>query len=171
MNSLYKVRIPENIDIEIYNNYLLIKKNNFIIKKKKSKNILVYKFKNNLFFLLESDNNILIKNYLTIIFNLMWGLEKYFFKQLILVGIGYKVQLEKDKLVFRLGLSHSVEYKIPVNIKILNPKNQNLVIYGTDLQSVTQTACQLKKLKSPEPYKGKGICYLHEKLKLKDGKK
>lgn len=171
MNSIYKVRIPENINIEIYNNYLLIKKNNFIIKKKKSKNIIVYKFNNNLFFLLDNNQNISIKNYLTIVFNLMWGLEKYFFKQLLLVGIGYKVQLENEKLIFRLGLSHSVEFKIPSNIKILNPKNQNLVVYGTDLQLVTQTACQLKKLKNPEPYKGKGICYLNEKLKLKDGKK
>jgi len=101
----------------------------------------------------------------------MWGLEKSFYKQLLLVGIGYKVQLEKDKLIFRLGFSHSIEYLIPNDIKIVNPKAQSLVVYGYDLQKVTQIASELKKLKAPEPYKGKGICYMNEKLKLKDGKK
>lgn len=171
MQSSYKVRIPENIKVEVYNNYILIQKNNIIIKKKKSKNILVYKFKNNLFFFLENTDLISIRNYLTIVFNLMWGLEKNFYKQLLLVGIGYKVQLEKDKLIFRLGFSHSVEYNIPSNIKIVNPKAQSLIVYGNDLQKVTQIASELKKLKAPEPYKGKGICYMNEKLKLKDGKK
>jgi large subunit ribosomal protein L6 len=171
MKSSYKVRIPENIKVELYNNYILIQKDNIIIRKKKSKNILVYKFKNNLFFFLENENFTSIRNYLTIVFNLMWGLEKNFYKQLLLVGIGYKVQLEKDKLFFRLGFSHVVEYIIPQDIKIVNPKAQSLVICGYNLQKVTQIASELKKLKAPEPYKGKGICYMNEKLKLKDGKK
>lgn len=171
MKSSYKVRIPENIKVELYNNYILIQKDNIIIRKKKSKNILVYKFKNNLFFFLENENFTSIRNYLTIVFNLMWGLEKNFYKQLLLVGIGYKVQLEKDKLLFRLGFSHVVEYIIPQDIKIVNPKAQSLVICGYNLQKVTQIASELKKLKAPEPYKGKGICYMNEKLKLKDGKK
>jgi len=171
MKSSFKVRIPENIKVEIYNNYILIQKGNIIIKKKKSNNILVYKYKNNLYFFLENENLVSIRNYLTIVFNLMWGLEKSFYKQLLLVGIGYKVQLEKDKLIFRLGFSHSIEYLIPNDIKIVNPKAQSLVVYGYDLQKVTQIASELKKLKAPEPYKGKGICYMNEKLKLKEGKK
>lgn len=170
MDSFFKVRIPENIKVVIFNNYILIQKNNIIIKKKKSKNILIYKYNNNLFFITLDKKN-LIRNYLTIVFNLMWGLEKNFYKQLLLVGIGYKVQLEQQKLIFRLGFSHSVEYNIPNDIKIVNPKAQSLIVYGSDLQKVTQIASELKKLKAPEPYKGKGICYMNEKLKLKNGKK
>ena len=101
----------------------------------------------------------------------MWGLEKNFYKQILLIGIGYKVQLDENILKFRLGLSHSIEYKIPEFIQILNPKPTILVIFGSDLLKVTQTAAQIKQLKMPEPYKGKGICYAIEKLKLKSGKK
>lgn len=166
----FKIRIPENIKIDIFNDYILIQKNNIIIKKKKMKNILLYKYINNLFFII-LNNNTVPRNYLTILFNLMWGLEKNFYKQLLLVGIGYKVVIENSKLIFRLGYSHPLEYIMPSDVKIINPKPQTLIVYGINLEKVTQIAAELKKLKAPEPYKGKGICYFTEKIKLKSGKK
>ena len=92
-------------------------------------------------------------------------------KRLKLVGVGYKAFLNKNLIQFRLGFSHPIFYKIPKKIEIKIVKSNSIFIFGNSIQSVTQLASIIKSYKKPEPYKGKGILYYNEKIKLKQGKK
>lgn len=96
-------------------------------------------------------------------------------QKLKFVGVGYRafdVENFKNKLLlFKLGYSHPIYFKIPNNLKTFCLKFTKLFIYGNFYQSVTQTASLIRSYKKPEPYKGKGILYETEKITLKEGKK
>ena len=97
------------------------------------------------------------------------------YKKLELVGVGYRVfSLENDLssiLHFKLGFSHPIYYKVNSDMKALCSKSTNLYIFGNSFNQITQTASSIRSYKLPEPYKGKGILYQNEKIKLKEGKK
>jgi large subunit ribosomal protein L6 len=97
------------------------------------------------------------------------------YKKLKFVGVGYRgfeVENFKDKLLMlKLGYSHSIYFKTPKNLNIFCLKLTKLFIYGNSYQDVTQTASLIRSYKTPEPYKGKGILYENEIIKLKKGKK
>jgi large subunit ribosomal protein L6 len=90
-----------------------------------------------------------------------------------IIGVGYKVFLENTKLIFKIGFSHNIIYNIPhdITIKISSQKLLTLIIFGNDLQKVNQVAAEIRALKPAEPYKGKGIKYMHEIVRRKEGKK
>lgn len=96
-------------------------------------------------------------------------------KKLTLSGIGYKVFEETVKtnkfLHFKLGNSHSLYYKIPKNITIKLIQSSKIFIFGYDFKKISQIASVIRSCKKPEPYKGKGILYSNEIIKLKEGKK
>ncbi len=102
--------------------------------------------------------------------NMIKGVQEGFSKTLILQGIGYKMELKGNKLVLTVGFSHTVEFNVPqgISLKLENP--QTLVVSGIDKQLVGQVAANIRAIKPPEPYKGKGIRYLNEKVKIKEGK-
>ena len=106
----------------------------------------------------------------TLVANAVHGVSVGFSKTLDIVGIGYRAQVEGDKLMLALGYSHPVEYKIPSGIKIAVEKNTRIVVSGPDRQLVGQTAAEIRGLRRPDPYKQKGIRYLDEVLKKKAGK-
>jgi large subunit ribosomal protein L6 len=97
------------------------------------------------------------------------------YTKLKFIGVGYKIfyteDLENKLLLFRLGFSHPIYFKIPETLKIFCLKHTKLFIYGTSYQNVFQTASIIQACKHPEPYKGKGILYENEKIQLKEGKK
>jgi len=97
------------------------------------------------------------------------------YQKLKIVGVGYRAfdveNYNKKLLMFKLGYSHSVYFKIPLSINIFCLKFTKLFIYGNSYQNITQTAALIRSYKSPEPYKGKGILYENEKIQLKEGKK
>jgi len=101
------------------------------------------------------------------------GVLKGFSAKLNIIGVGYKVFLENQTLILKLGYSHNVIYQIPkdVTIKILNQKLLTVVVFGIDLQRVNQVAAEIRSLKLAEPYKGKGIKYFNEVVRRKEGKK
>lgn len=101
--------------------------------------------------------------------NMIQGVKDGFEKRLEIKGIGYRVQLAGDKLNLSLGFSHPQEFKAPSGINFSLEKNI-IVVKGIDKQMVGQTAAQIRALKPPEPYKGKGIRYLGEEVKTKPGK-
>lgn len=96
-------------------------------------------------------------------------------KKLNLIGVGYKaflIELKSTNLVqLKLGYSHNIFFKYPQGINIKSPKADTLFILGNTIMSVAQTAALIRKCKVPEPYKGKGILYNNENIKLKEGKK
>jgi large subunit ribosomal protein L6 len=104
--------------------------------------------------------------------NMVQGVDKGFEKQLELIGVGYKAALKGKMLQLQLGFSHPVDFTIPAGIEITqDEKNKNLLtIKGIDKQLVGQVSSDLRSLRPPEPYKGKGIRYIDEKVRRKVGK-
>jgi len=102
--------------------------------------------------------------------NAVTGVTQGFSKELDIVGVGYKAQLEGNRVIFSLGFSHPVEYKIPEGIKIAVDKQTRVVVSGIDRQRVGQVAAEIRSLRKPDPYKQKGIRYAGEVLKKKAGK-
>ena len=119
----------------------------------------------------ETDNSMALwGTYASHLTNMVSGVNKPFEKKLILEGIGYKSEVKGDKIQLALGFSHPVIVAIPSGLKVTAEKN-NIVIVGSDKEMVGQFAAQLRALKKPEPYKGKGMRYADEVVKRKQGKK
>jgi large subunit ribosomal protein L6 len=101
--------------------------------------------------------------------NAVEGLTKGFEKKLEINGIGYRANMQGNKLVLQVGFSHPVEYPVPEGIQITVERNI-ITVKGTDKQKVGQTAAEIRAIKKPEPYKGKGIKYVDEVIIRKAGK-
>jgi large subunit ribosomal protein L6 len=102
--------------------------------------------------------------------NAIKGVTEGFSKDLDIVGVGYRAALEGSKVVFALGFSHPVEFKVPDGIKIAIEKQTHVTVSGIDRQKVGQVAAEIRDLRRPDPYKQKGIRYVGEVLKKKAGK-
>jgi large subunit ribosomal protein L6 len=98
------------------------------------------------------------------------GVTKGFRKDLLIIGVGYKAQITGSKLVLNLGFSHPIEYMVPQGIKVTVAENTKVAIEGCDKQLVGEVAATIRRYKKPEPYKGKGIRYVDERIVLKEGK-
>ncbi|MBL7053922.1 50S ribosomal protein L6 [Patescibacteria group bacterium] len=105
-----------------------------------------------------------------LIFNMIEGLSKGFTKQLKLVGVGYRAETRGDVLILKVGFSHLVEFPIPVGIDIKAEKDM-VTVSGIDKQAVGDTAAKIRRIRKPEPYKGRGIRYKDEVVLRKAGKK
>jgi len=103
--------------------------------------------------------------------NMVAGVTKGFEKKLALVGVGYRAQAQGDKLNLTLGFSHPVVHQMPKGVKVATPTQTEIVITGTDKQLVGQVAAEVRALRAPEPYKGKGVRYADEAIVLKETKK
>lgn len=103
--------------------------------------------------------------------NMVQGVHQGFEKKLILVGVGYRAQVQGKKLLLTLGFSHPVEYDIPAEITIETPTQTEIVVKGMNKQQVGQVAADIRIFRPPEPYKGKGIKYATEVIILKETKK
>jgi large subunit ribosomal protein L6 len=103
--------------------------------------------------------------------NMVNGVTKGFQKKLTLVGVGYRAQAQGDKLNLSLGFSHPVVHQMPEGIKCETPTQTEILIKGIDRQRVGQVAAEVRAYRSPEPYKGKGVRYADEVVKLKETKK
>ena len=103
--------------------------------------------------------------------NMVIGVSKGFEKKLSLVGVGYKAQAQGAKLNLSVGYSHPVNKDMPAGITVLTPTPTDVVIRGADRQRVGQVAAEIRTIRPPEPYKGKGIRYSDEKITIKETKK
>jgi large subunit ribosomal protein L6 len=106
----------------------------------------------------------------SLIANMVQGVTKGYQKQLEIQGVGYKAEVRPYGLQLALGYSHSIEYKAPPGIKLTAPQPTAIVIDGADKAMVGQVAAELRLLRPPEPYKGKGIRYAGEVVRRKAGK-
>ena len=103
--------------------------------------------------------------------NMVVGVSKGFEKKLSLVGVGYKAQASGAKLNLSVGYSHPVNFEMPAGITVATPTPTEIVIKGSDRQRVGQLAAEIRAVRPPEPYKGKGIRYADEKIVIKETKK
>lgn len=106
----------------------------------------------------------------TLVANMIEGVTTGFKKQLEIVGVGYKAEVRPYGLQLALGFSHAVEYRAPEGIKLSAPAPTSVIIEGANKEVVGQVAAELRSLRPPEPYKGKGIKYLGEQIRRKAGK-
>jgi large subunit ribosomal protein L6 len=106
----------------------------------------------------------------TLVANMVEGVTKGYSKQLEITGVGYKAEVRPYGLQLALGFSHQIEYKAPTGIKLTAPQPTQVVIEGADKQVVGQVAAEIRSLRPPEPYKGKGIKYAGEVVRRKAGK-
>ena len=103
--------------------------------------------------------------------NMVSGVTKGFEKKLNLVGVGFRAQAAGSKLNLQIGFSHPVAKDMPAGITVQTPSQTEIVIKGSDRQVVGQIAAEVRAIRPPEPYKGKGIRYANEKVTLKETKK
>ena len=103
--------------------------------------------------------------------NMVVGVTKGFEKKLSLVGVGYKAQATGSKLNLAVGYSHPVNFDMPAGIAVATPTPTEILIKGADRQRVGQIAAEIRAVRPPEPYKGKGIRYADEKIAIKETKK
>jgi len=107
----------------------------------------------------------------TMIANMIEGVTNGFSKELELQGVGYRAQMKGNTLNMQLGYSHDINFEAPEGIKIEAPKATTVIVSGIDKQAVGQTAAKIREFRKPEPYKGKGVRYLSEYVRRKEGKK
>ena len=106
-----------------------------------------------------------------LISNMVTGVSKGWEKKLLLVGVGYRAKADKIKLELVVGYSHPVNFEIPDGITIDTPSQTEITISGIDKQKVGQVAADIRSVRPPEPYKGKGIKYADEQIVKKEAKK
>ena len=107
----------------------------------------------------------------TLVDNMVVGVTTGFEKSLDLVGVGYRAAMKGNALSLQLGFSHDVDIDPPAGVTFAVPKQTEIKISGADKQAVGQIAAVIRKLRPPEPYKGKGVRYTGEKVRRKEGKK
>ncbi len=168
------VIISTAVTLKIEDNKVTIKgpqgEMSFVVPKEltliRQENNLVLKRKNN-----EKKTKSIHGLYRQLISNAVSGVEKVWEKKLEVVGTGFTVKLQGEDLVFKVGYSHQVVFKKQQGIKYQVEGNSKVTVAGFDKQLVGQVAYQIKMIKKPDVYKGKGIRYLGEKLRIKPGKK
>lgn len=107
----------------------------------------------------------------SVVSNIVTGVATGYEKKMVLVGVGYRAQLQGKKLNLSLGLSHPVIYEVPDGIEVEMPSPTEITVRGCSKQQVGQVCAEIRAFRPPEPYKGKGIKYLDEKIVRKDAKK
>jgi large subunit ribosomal protein L6 len=107
----------------------------------------------------------------TLVSNMVVGVTQGFEQTLELVGVGYRAAMKGTALSMQLGFSHDVDIPAPEGVAFATPKQTEIKISGIDKQAVGETAARIRRIRPPEPYKGKGVRYAGEKVRRKEGKK
>ncbi len=108
--------------------------------------------------------------YRQLLFNMVHGVSQGFRKELQITGVGYRAERKGDAVVLNLGYSNPIEYRVPEGVEIVCETPNKVVVSGVDKQQVGQVASELRSLRPPEPYKGKGVKYADETVRRKVGK-
>ncbi|MXY52327.1 MAG: 50S ribosomal protein L6 [Gammaproteobacteria bacterium] len=103
--------------------------------------------------------------------NMVTGVTEGFEKRLELQGVGYRAQAQGKRLNLQLGFSHPIDYQPPDGVAITTPSQTEVVVSGVDKQLVGQVSAEIRAFRPPEPYKGKGVRYVGERVRRKEGKK
>ena len=166
------ITVPENVTVTINDDCVVVKGPKGELSTKLTKGIsakcenneLVISRENDSYKVMHGTTNANINNMIT-------GVTKGFEKKLEAVGVGYRFQVKGNNVVVNAGYSHPVEVKVPEGISVESPSNTELTIKGIDKCLVGEFAANIRKIRQPEPYKGKGIRYAGEHIIRKEGKK
>jgi len=167
------INIPKDVTITLNDKNLSVK-GKFGLLEREIKNLVTIIIENQKLIITRIDNNKKTREYhgliRALIQNMITGVDEKFSKVLIAEGVGYKFQVEKEKLVLNVGFTHPIEFIIPseLNIKLESPTK--IQISGIDREKVGFLSAKIRDMRPPEPYKGKGILYQGEKIIRKAGK-
>jgi len=164
--------IPENVTVSVLDNVVTVKGPKGELSTKINEGITLKVEGNELTLTRESDA---IKKFHgtanSNIENMIIGVTEGYTKKLEIVGVGYRFNAQGSKVTVSAGYSHPVEVQVPAGLTVENPSNTELVITGIDKCLVGEFAAEIRKIRKPEPYKGKGIRYAGEHIRRKEGKK
>ena len=166
------ITIPAGVTVSVDGNKVTVKGPKGELSTKINKNITVES--NDTEIKLTRDNELFKKDHGTAnahVKNMVVGVTKGFEKKLEAVGVGYRFQVKGKQLVVTAGYSHPVNVDVPEGITVESPSNTELFIRGIDKQLVGEFAANVRDIRRPEPYKGKGIRYADEHIRRKEGKK
>ena len=169
-----KIEIPAGVTIVEENGDIIVKGPNGELNTKLVDGISISVEESSLTVSRENDSNRLKAMHGTTnanISNMIIGVTKGFEKKLEIIGVGYRFTLKGNTLVINAGYSHPVELEIPTGLTVEVPSNTELTVKGIDKIKVGEFAANIRKVRKPEPYKGKGIRYKDEHVRRKEGKK
>ena len=167
------IAIPAGVEVKIDGNTVTVKGPKGTLTRTVHQNMTVAMEDNNILVTRPDDSNenkSLHGLTRTLIFNMVEGVEKGYTKELEINGVGYRAQKQGNDLVLGIGYSNPVTYKAVEGITIDVPNANKVVISGADKQLVGQVAAEIRMKRPPEPYKGKGIKYVDEHIRRKEGK-
>ena len=170
----YPVIVPDKVEVTIKHDEVSVKGPLGTLTQKLSSRVKIERIENRLEFKVNDNSrqaNAMSGTARAIVANMVTGVTKGFERKLTLVGVGYRAQAQGDKLNLTLGFSHPVVHQLPNGIKAETPTQTEVIIKGTDKQVVGQVAAEVRRYRSPEPYKGKGVRYTGEQITLKETKK
>ena len=168
------VAIPEGVDIVIKDDQINVKGVLGALAQAQNAHVVVKNNDGKLTFVPANDSreaNAMSGTMRQLVNNMVVGVTKGFQKKLNLVGVGFKAQAQGEKLNLTVGYSHPVVIDMPAGITVATPTPTEVVIKGSDRQRVGQIAAEVRAVRPPEPYKGKGIRYSDEKITIKETKK
>lgn len=167
------IEIPEGVEVTLDGSTIIVKGKNSEVTREINPAINVTIEDNVITFTRENDlkeNRQIHGTTRTIVNNMIEGVTEGFSKKLQIIGVGYRAQLQGNKLVLSLGLSHPVEFDTPEGMTIEVPTNTEIIIKGDDKEAVGALAANIRAIRPPEPYKGKGVRYEGEFVRRKEGK-
>jgi large subunit ribosomal protein L6 len=167
------IAIAKDVKVELKDNAIFIEGPKGKLSRVLPKQILA-ETKDNQIFLKRSSETKLDKSlhglYRALIINMIKGVTQGYSKELEIVGVGFRAQVQGNALNMQLGFSHPVTFTVPEGIKIETPKQTQIIIRGIDKEKVGEIASEIRSICPPEPYKGKGVRYAGEHVKKKIGK-
>jgi len=168
------VAVPQGVDVQIKQDQISVKGAGGTLSLAQNSLVKVTSESGKLSFVPANDSreaNAMSGTMRQLVNNMVLGVTKGFEKKLTLVGVGFKAQAQGQKLNLTVGFSHPVNIDMPQGITVATPAPTEIVIKGADRQRVGQLAAEIRAVRPPEPYKGKGIRYADEKITLKETKK
>ncbi|MBL8352277.1 MAG: 50S ribosomal protein L6 [Burkholderiaceae bacterium] len=168
------VTVPQGVDVSITADQISIKGGNGALVRTANALVAVKQDGATLTFEPANDSaeaNAMSGTMRALVNNMINGVTKGFEKKLTLVGVGFRAQAQGQKLNLQVGFSHPVVKDMPGGVKVETPTQTEIVIKGADRQAVGQVAAEVRAIRPPEPYKGKGIRYADERVSLKETKK
>lgn len=170
------ISVPENVTVELNNNNVVVKGPKGELQQEFKKFVSIFREENEIVLkpVIDRKNEKKINAYWglarKLIQNMVEGVTNGFEKKLVIDGVGYRAQVQANKLVLIVGYSYPLEMLIPSDLKVEVKDNTNVTVTGVDRYKVGEYASLIRRKRSPEPYKGKGIRYFNERIKRKVGK-
>jgi large subunit ribosomal protein L6 len=166
------VKLPPKVEVALAAGEISVKGPLGTLSRKFDGNVTIEKDGEELVFKAANENAGALQGTLrALVANMVKGVTQGFEKRLTLVGVGYRAQAAGDKINLSLGFSHPIVHSMPKGVKVETPQQTEIIVKGIDRQQVGQVAAEIRAYRPPEPYKGKGVRYVDERVVIKETKK